>query len=382
MDTKQIIAVIKAIIPKKSTLPILENVYLNGKELIVTDLEHTVIIPYKLKGINLCVPAARFSRILQTMENFTATQDTKKCKIRADNSETINKITFSADAEAITLTGEDPKEFLSHSRKVNFTNGSLVVSDIERIHRAAAFVSTDGLRPAMMNVLISKEIVGMDGHQMHYEKASSKFKKPFLLTTVTLRVLSIFEGAWTVKFVNHVKGGGEAMDGAKPFKADSVLFVNSKGVIVIQRYVDVSFPQYRSVIPSKEFATKGETGEVQIDVAEILKALHRALEYASTTTHGVKLIINSKSIHVIAEDVDFGSEYKKVVPVVKKTGDNIIIGFNAQYLINAFTKVKGVARVQYFGAKKAIVINGSHLVMPIRLFDAETEKIPEDSKPL
>jgi len=65
ITTKEIIATINKVSPKKTSLPILENIVLDGKHLIATDLEVSVKIPYGKKS-QYCVPSQKLAVIVDT----------------------------------------------------------------------------------------------------------------------------------------------------------------------------------------------------------------------------------------------------------------------------------------------------------------------------
>ncbi len=358
MKKAQIIALINAVVPKRSTLPIIENVYLNGKELIVTDLENTVIIPFKVPGINICVPADKFIRVIQTMESFTAKQFKN------------NKVTFRSKGEEISVTGEDADQFPAFKVKTNFENGKLLAKDFATIKTASLFVSHDELRPSMMNVLVGKFICGTDGHQLHWEKRKSGLKKPFLLSLPAIKILSVLKGEnFKMSFIVDRKARGAVIEnGSKPSNAHTAVFHAKGGVKIITRLTVEQFPNYLSVIPGADHAKKETAGKVKVPSEIMIATLKRALEYAHENTKQVRVNINGK-IEVKAMNLDMGHEYRKSLDHKGHTGSNILIGMNGEYFKSAFEISPAVADIQFFSPNTAVIFNGNHLVMPVRLND-------------
>ena len=98
--------------------------------------------------------------------------------------------------------------------------------------------------------------------------------------------------------------------------------------------------------------------------------------YASSTTHQVRFTLRKGALTVSAEDIDFGSEAKEVLPC-EYAGEAMEIGFNSAYIMDILSHVDtDEVRFAFSSPTRAAIIQpvtqreGEEilmLVMPVRL---------------
>jgi DNA polymerase-3 subunit beta len=333
---KQICKALKLATPKKCTLPILENLHFTGDTAEVTDLETSLIVPFKANG-NGCINGADFLRVFKNGENVSLTLANGKA------------ILYTSEKETIKLIPEESKEFPmipAPSEKLSI----LTESDINKMITAAKFVSTDELRPGLCCVNWGKDIVSTDGQRLYFEVAQNQLEKSVLINTKAINLLKCFGGDWEV-FIEK-----EQTD----IYGRRIMF-QQDGINIITRLCEESYVNYEAVIPI-EF-----TGSIEFNVKELKRVTDKALIYASNTTKQIKLSING-SLTVSAEDIDFGREYSKSIDCVH-TGNDIEMGFNGDLLKTILSQLGETAIMTFSTEHKAVLFDKRLLLMPMRLKD-------------
>ncbi|MFQ5797113.1 MAG: DNA polymerase III subunit beta, partial [Bacteroidota bacterium] len=279
------------VVPSKSTLPILENLLLEleGDELKITatDLELSLSVTTKLKGIEdgkIAVPARR---VLETVRALPETQVT----LSADPS---NKVTIVTETGEYRLTGESSEEFPSVPQIKGDEQITLPAEILRRMISKTLFaVSTDELRPAMMGVLFQMKrdelcAVSTDGHRLvKLSQRKSPLKKGEKDIVIPGKALSIIakssdESAYTV------------------FLDDSHVMFRFGNTTLISRLIEEKYPNYESVIP------KDNDKRMVINRNDMLASVRRVSLYSSLTTHQVRLSLKKNELKLSAEDIDFG----------------------------------------------------------------------------
>ena len=103
---------------------------------------------------------------------------------------------------------------------------------------------------------------------------------------------------------------------------------------MICRLIDERFPDYENVIPTEN------PNRMNIDRQELLSSLRRIAIYANKTTHQVRLKLTGSELMISAEDLDFSNEANERLSC-DHDGEDIEIGFNVNYLLDALGAVDG-----------------------------------------
>lgn len=202
---KMLIASIKKTIKKNGVLPVLETVWLTGKEAVMTDLENDVVIPYATEAKNVCLYNNKLIDVLEMM-------DTPKMTVDKDFG-----CEFSEGKRKIKVLGENPDNFpmISMYNKHEEARGDQPYNEIGKLGEnemtclkiAQTFMSNDDLRPAMTGVYFDikdkvSRIVATDAHRMFWRDVST-FKEGFILPPKAVSLLLHFGGNWTVTSDSH-----------------------------------------------------------------------------------------------------------------------------------------------------------------------------------
>ena len=353
---KLLITAIKKTVNTNSVLPILEDVYFNGRQAIVTDLETSVIIPHEKPGLDVCVPAKKVVQIMEMMPDAeitplppkeepmvpqygaTFTHGKRVVKVIGDKSENFPVIYMNDD-------GQYPKI------------GSLKESDMKLIETAICFVSKDSLRPSMTGINFEKEIQATDAHRLFFHDLSDPVTVPFIMPAKTAKILLALGGEWEI--TNHEEG-----------KTRYVCLTRADGVKVVTRPIDSRFPDVNVVIPKEKGLVK-----LTANPSALLTELKNAGSFANKQTNLIVLGMNGV-FSVSSQDIDLGEEYRSEHPN-SNTGDftfgfhktvekSLFIAFNQKLLSEIVSKLGDQpVEMQFWSPNKCTIINDHFLLMPL-----------------
>jgi DNA polymerase-3 subunit beta len=406
---KLLITAIKKVVKTNSVLPILEDAYLTGDEMIVSDLETYVSIPYKVDGLpegGACVQAKLLVDCLEMMDEPSFSQTTKTVtkpifleggdwyygdqrEVRLDYSDLEGEkpiwidyvkktcrpaqqpyetmqvpgpIQVSAGNRKVKLAFEDPDNFPVMHQGEDLMNhlGEVTPEMLEYLKNALCFVSNDSLRPAMTGVQFDDHIAATDAHRLYF-KPITPMLESFILPEKTANILlSLGSCTW------QVYGGINS-------KSYEVSFLNDEGVYVKCRPIDARFPDWKVVIPDrKSYRAK----MVIADRDKMIVELKNAIKFCNKATHQVVFGLNGK-VTIAAQDVDFDHSYENTLDFAKakfllkkdEVPEPFDIGFNGNMLsemLHKQPKDQDVT-IMLWGPTKACVINDECLLMPLML---------------
>ena len=306
-------------VSSKTTLPILSNILIEtvtpGEvEFTATDLEislSTRAVSKNIKEGAVTVPARKFYEIIRELEggevivtvakNNAVNIRTEKthCRIMGLGKEDFPKRPAMDTTNSIELDQKILKDCLtltsfaiSHDETRHVLNGVLIVVSQNKIK----FAATDGRRLAY----IEREIEFNNQNQ-----------------------IEIIIPAKTVTELNKILSVGSLKITTTQNQA---AFETSK-TLLISRLIEGQFPNYEQVIPKEEKTT------TVVSKQNLLAAVRRASLFTSQETQAVKFDFVKNKILISAHSPNLG-EVKEEVEA-KVAGDDLSIGFNPTYLLDA-----------------------------------------------
>jgi DNA polymerase III subunit beta len=113
---------------------------------------------------------------------------------------------------------------------------------------------------------------------------------------------------------------------------ENSLMVKRDGINLVMRLVDGTFPDYKQVIP------KSSDKELVFNTGELVRTLRRVSVVSTDRTKMVKFHISANLVEVSSESPEMGTAKEEIN--VKYTGDDLDIGFNANYLLDILNVVE------------------------------------------
>lgn len=350
-------------VPNRSTLPVLGCVLIDALEnkttLKTTDLEITIQteVPSSLEEKGSCALP------LKTLFEITNELPDTRLTIKVDEK---NRAVLTTDLGEYDLMARPSDEFPATPEQINPKTISIPGKVLKELIDATSFaVSRDELKPALTGVFLKISTdritaVSTDGHKLvqhtRIDHDVEELEKDVIIPK---------------KFLSYLSSQ------LKDEKTDLILSENNLSVVVgsdvvITRIIDETFPNYKSVIP------ENNDKKLKVDKKQLLGAIRRVSIFSNKSTHQVALSLSSAECKITTEDPEKSSKAQEVIGAEYK-GDQVVIGYNAEYLKEIVAHVKGEEVVIELSTPvSAALFNSSTtekktenimLLMPIRLND-------------
>ena len=349
--------------PTRTTLPILSCVY------IKTDKRKTIFRSTDLElTIEIDVPSSlekegATSLPLKTLLEITSALPETRITLEVDDKNRAKIITEMGEYD---LMAKPPEEFPQPIKQENEKIIKIEGRDLKNIISATSFaVSKDELKPALTGVLFKFTSEGLiavatDGHRLVKHKKNNikteKFNGEVIIPRKFLSYMSsyLYDEETTLLV-------GETHLSAK-IKKDTI----------ITRIIGEKFPDYESVIP------KENDKVFQSEKDAFLGAIRRVSIFSNKSTHQVAISLSPTSCVVTTEDPEKSSKARELVSATFE-GEDLTIGYNAEYLKDIINHISGKNVVAYFSSPVSAALFSSAtelkntenvmLLMPIRLND-------------
>ncbi len=320
------LSAIKGVITTNPVVPILENFLFEITDgtlkVTASDLQTSMITEIEVEAKengSIAVPA---KILLETLSNLPEQPVT----ISVD--EETYSIEISSDNGRYKLSGENATDFpkvpeVSNGFSVNISSDVLSTA----INNTFFATSNDELRPAMTGVYIKLDetnttFVATDGHRL------VRYRRVDVAADVTNSMIIPRKALNLLKATLPVANTNVAVE----FNVSNAYF-KFEHVRMICRLIDERFPDYDNVIPLDN------TNIMTIDRLEFLSSMKRIAIYANKTTHQVRIKITGSELMISAEDLDFSNEANERLSC-EHDGEDIEIGFNAQFLIQMLSNLE------------------------------------------
>jgi len=349
----------QGIADRKSTMPILANVYLRteGKAkifLAATDLNVSVSAELAAKVDKEGALTVGARPLHDIVSNLPGEDVVFK---RAEN----NWADIKAAKVAYKLVGMPDRDFpkLPDHREVAFAKCDAAVLR-EMIDKTIFSVSNDETRFHLNGVLFECDgalarMVSTDGHRLSKVERSLA-DGPVLPSGVIIPKKGLVE----IKRAVEGEKGAAAIAFQGPY-----VFVKTTDVVLAVKLIESQFPPYEQVIPK----TNPKTAVV--GRGSLLEALKRASLMASET-RGVRFTFEPGLLRVASDNPELG-EVREELEIDYK-GDTVSIGFNPRYFTDILTQmVSDEIRVEVAGELDPAVVKPRDgedylgVVMPMRI---------------
>jgi DNA polymerase III subunit beta len=318
---------IQGVVEKKNTMPILSNMLLtadsNGVEIIATDLEiglrgryaaevekpgsvtvsakkmYEIVrelpsedIQIKVENGNWVKIAAghsQFKLVALPKDEFPALPDVAEDGMIAIEGETLREMI----KKTLYAVGENDARYVLNGLFVQMTPGKSGLT--------IRMVGTDGHRLSMIDRVIDAK---------HKEESMIIPKKAMM----ELR-----------RLLEEDSSSGELRIG---FSKNHALFMRN-GLVMVSKLIDGNYPNYLQVVPAKS------TKKVAVAKDEFTHAVKRVSILSKEKTNAVKLQLEKDRLLLSTNNPEVGEANEELS--VEYRGEEITIGFNSRYLMDALT---------------------------------------------
>jgi DNA polymerase-3 subunit beta len=313
--------ILQGIVEKRNTMPILANIMMNVQpndiEMTGTDLEvgmRTHLVAEIEKPGAITVNGKKIFEIVKSLpEGQTVEVEVKD--------ETIEIRSGASEFKILCLAKEDyPQVPDARFEKAI----KLPLQDVKDMIDRVFYAITQEQRYYLNGALLSlknrqMELVSTDGHRLSYTKKAEDGLK-------LDKELSVIVAKKTLSEIRKFE------DEAVEFDLDeNNLFFKVGPRTLISRIIESKFPNYQAVIP------KDNPGRLTIAREELAGAIRRVSLLSAERSKGIKFTIEKNKLRLFSSNPEIGEARDRLA--VEYKGQDLEIGFNAQYLLDFLTAV-------------------------------------------
>jgi len=356
------VAKVSGVVPSRTPLTFLYNIHaeLKGNSLTLTasDGDVFLITNIEVEGLedgSVLVPARPLQDLLKELPGALI-----ELEISPEQ-----HLLLSTNKGQFTIPGEDSSRYPTAPQEKPENNIQFEADVLKEVLDQTTFaISHDELRPALTGLLLQfttteMRAVATDGHRLvKLVKNRPADGSEAIEVIVPLRTLSLLQ--------RNI----EDAEKVEVYLAPNRVVFEMEGLTITSKVVEGKFPAYEAVIP------KENPNLLQFEIPPFVAAVRRVSIFANQINRLVVISLSPEGIGISAEDPDSGRKGKESVEGVYE-GEEIKIGYNAQYLLEALRHMPGVkARIKLGNSTSAGVMIPEEqdndtdllmLLMPIRL---------------
>lgn len=340
-ELKAIITRAKKVINSKINVEECRNVEISGGFVTVSDLETTYSQKVEIsETIDVCINFEELDKLSRKLKNNEP----------IDFKQNDNELIISYKSSEFKYTDEKTGKIseIVKPQVSNYVGSELLTPEaVKSLKIATQYVSKDGLRPAIQNVLIDKQnyIVSTDCHIMYYNEIEHNIEQDILISTKLIKALS--DTYYLVEYViydNKVKW----------------LRLSNENEIFVHKCESSNYPNWRGIIPEQHLAT------TTVNNKELIEIIELASITANKATDLIKLKF-SDCTEISSKDIDFNKESTHIIEA-KHKGATIEIGMNASNFLKILKNITtDNIDISTTACDRAMIINDNYLIMPINL---------------
>ena len=314
---------VQNIVEPRQTLPILANVLIEAQEgglrVSATDLEvgARVAVPATVVRPGGITLAAR--KLVELVRELPAQPIT----LKVQESGWVQLLCGQAAFRLVGLPAEEypPLESGEADGAVSVEGGRLRAM----LARTSYAMSQDESRPFLNGVyLVVKKgelrLVATDGHRLALARLS--VETPAEMSGIVPRK--------AVQEMGRVLTGS---DEAAVAVRENQFLLRTPGFVLTSKLIEGTFPSYEQVLP------KGHPQHVTIERESLIAALRRVSVVADDRTRPVRLTVGPAALRLSASSQELG-EAEEVL-AAESAGEELAIGFNARYILDALGPMDG-----------------------------------------
>ena len=313
--------ILQGIVEKRNTMPILANILINVSEsdieLTGTDLEvglRTHVEAAIEKAGAITVNGKKMFEIVKSLPDGQSVQVEK-------TDEVIEIKAGDSEFKVLCL----PREDYPQVPEPKFEKGiKLPLKDVKDMIERVYYAITQEQRYYLNGALFSLknrqiELVSTDGHRLSYtKKAEDELKLEKEMSVIVAK-----------KTLNEIR---KFEDEVVEFDFDeNNLFFKVGRRTLISRVIESKFPNYQAVIP------KDNPGRLVLSREELANAIRRVSLLSAERSKGIKFTVEKNRLRLFSSNPEIGEARDRLA--VEYKGQDLEIGFNAQYLLDFLTAV-------------------------------------------
>ena len=313
--------ILQGIVEKRNTMPILANILMNVQEadieLTGTDLEvglRTHLAAEIEKPGAITVNGKKIFEIVKSLP------DGQKVQVELKD-ETVEIKAGESEFKILCLAKEDYPQV----PEASFEKGiELPLEALREMIDRVFYAITQEQRYYLNGALLSLknrqiELVSTDGHRLSYTRKAEDGLKMDKETSVIVAKKTLAE-------IRKLEDETLAFD-----LDENNLFFKVGARTLISRIIESKFPNYQAVIP------KDNPGRLTIGREELAGAIRRVALLSAERSKGIKFTVEKNKLRLFSSNPEIGEARDRLA--VEYKGQDLEIGFNAQYLLDFLTAI-------------------------------------------
>src|SRR5215469_15983669 len=325
----------QGVVERKTTIPILSNFLFEASsdKLAITatdlDLSLRTAAPAKVKKEGSCTVPARklydYVKLLADGDISVKLLDNHWVQIRSGRSNTKMVGMARANFPALPMF---PSESAIQIPAPVLRN--LIAKTIFAISNEESRYTLNGALLVLKPESIT--MVATDGHRLaHIEHPNSKFP-----VSGEMRVLVPKKAMAELNTLLAVTDDPAAS--VEFAKDESTLFFRIGGRLLTSRQLTGQFPNYEAVLP------KDNNKSVTVHCDDLSVAIQRVAQFADERSNAIRMRLGKNELKISSSNTETGESEDSIDTAY--AGDEVVIGFNSQYLLE-FLKVVGAGDVRF-----------------------------------
>ena len=348
----------------KAQLPVLSNILLSAEKssMVVssTNLENSISISVGASVKNegkITVPAKTISDLVLNLPKGNLLLDVEK-----------EILTIKTESFSSVVTGINASDFPSIPSQIAKNHFNASSEDfISSLSSVLFSVSSDETRPVLTGVLMIFEesgitFVATDGFRL--SKKQTKIKTGYSGERMILPKNSLVE-------FSRLAAGSDTFS-FDVDKANNQMVFAVDGKVLSSRVIEGTYPDFEKIIP------KSSSVKISVDKEDFLRSVKLASVFARDAANVVKIKVQPKSIKMLAESSQGGSQENEIEAKVDFGGSDsesdLLIAFNFKFLEEIANTLRGESiDIGLTDANSPGVFRDPnddeylHLIMPVRL---------------
>ena len=317
----------QGVVERKTTMPVLTNVLMEGKGKLLTITATDLEIGVRVETSAEITEAGKIVVNARSLYDIIKEISNERIKVKAEEGKRLNIQAGRSDFKMMAMKTEDfPKVMGEGLDQLTSLEGSTIQEMIEKTSYA---VSSDETRYALNGVYLEKlqdgaglRMVATDGHRLSYVDRKIE-KTPSLPKGVIIPKKGIQE-------LKKLIGEGE---GDFEFSVNEKNLLARRGPIAISaRLIEGNFPDYQQVVP------KSSGRYLSVDRQALIGALKRVSVMTVNRVNGVQLSVSPGNLEISSKNPDLG-EAKEELDVDYK-GETFQVGFNPRYILDILNVIE------------------------------------------
>ena len=338
MNTKTITKALKIVVPKNATLPICESVQFTGKNVIATDLDVSVSIPFDTPMPFVANANDVFNMWEAFGEGYELNVTHLTLNVESHGTKLILPLNTYDEFPGVPCIPTECAPILFKE------------ADVNMLSTAVDFLGNDPCRIAFSHVCLRNgKMYATNTHMaMFYPLQSEGITDDVFISVKAKQLMQLWAGDWTI---HH--------------NETNTFFHNKEGVVITTRTMDERYPDIEQVIP------KENPIELKFIVNEFNSIVRTGVKFGDKGNRVTVHCADGKTRLTFADE-DRGTSFEKALLLSDSVGD-ISIGFNHKLFDRIVKHCGNKAVLQMSAPNRAIVVNEYFLIMPVMIQNEQNQ---------